>query len=291
MLEQAENPLFHLERELRATHPDIALEPVVADIGDYQRLEQVCLHFRPRVVLHAAAHKHVPLMEKNPWEAIKNNPAIALIAATIGFAVVAPILFLAGVITLVRDHWKEAWDFIKQAVDDVSGSLKDTWHDFESILGGIHDIMKSIGDDAATAWNSFESAATSVANTVMGALRPLYDLLSGIWGFLQSINPFAGDYQAPGKLGEIGAKALSGWRAGGGPVSAGSSYVVGEQGIPEIFTPGASGFITPLAALGGGGGGDSYHFHIAGSVLTERRLIDVVAEGLRKKNRMSGSQD
>ena len=73
MLEQAENPLFHLERELRATHPDIALEPVVADIGDYQRLEQVCLHFRPRVVLHAAAHKHVPLMEKNPWEAIKNN--------------------------------------------------------------------------------------------------------------------------------------------------------------------------------------------------------------------------
>ena len=73
MLEQAENPLFHLERELRASHPDIAIEPVVADIGDYLRLEQVCLHFRPRVVLHAAAHKHVPLMEKNPWEAIKNN--------------------------------------------------------------------------------------------------------------------------------------------------------------------------------------------------------------------------
>ena len=73
MLEQAENPLFHLERELRASHPDIALEPVVADIGDALRLEQVCLHFRPRVVLHAAAHKHVPLMEKNPWEAIKNN--------------------------------------------------------------------------------------------------------------------------------------------------------------------------------------------------------------------------
>jgi FlaA1/EpsC-like NDP-sugar epimerase len=73
MLEQAENPLFHLERELRASHPDIDLEAVVADIGDYQRLEQVCLHFRPRVVLHAAAHKHVPLMEKNPWEAIKNN--------------------------------------------------------------------------------------------------------------------------------------------------------------------------------------------------------------------------
>lgn len=73
MLEQAENPLFHLERELRASHPDIAIEPVVADIGDFVRLEQICLHFRPRVVLHAAAHKHVPLMEKNPWEAIKNN--------------------------------------------------------------------------------------------------------------------------------------------------------------------------------------------------------------------------
>ena len=73
MLEQAENPLFHLERELRAAHPDIGLEPIVADIGDPVRIEQLCLHYRPRVVLHAAAHKHVPLMEKNPGEAIKNN--------------------------------------------------------------------------------------------------------------------------------------------------------------------------------------------------------------------------
>lgn len=73
MLEQAENPLFHLERELRASHPDIGLEPIVADIGDPVRIEQICLHYRPRVVLHAAAHKHVPLMEKNPGEAIKNN--------------------------------------------------------------------------------------------------------------------------------------------------------------------------------------------------------------------------
>ena len=73
MVEQAENPLFHLERELRQTHPEIKLVPVIADICDFERLRDVMARFRPKFVLHAAAHKHVPLMEKNPGEAIKNN--------------------------------------------------------------------------------------------------------------------------------------------------------------------------------------------------------------------------
>lgn len=73
LLEQAENPLFALERELLASWPDVRLEPIVADVHDGQRLQQVMFEHRPRIVLHAAAHKHVPLMERNPTEAVKNN--------------------------------------------------------------------------------------------------------------------------------------------------------------------------------------------------------------------------
>ncbi len=73
LVEQAENGLFHIERALRAEHPDIAITAHVADICDTKRLEAIFANERPKVVFHAAAHKHVPLMEANPGEAIKNN--------------------------------------------------------------------------------------------------------------------------------------------------------------------------------------------------------------------------
>lgn len=73
LLEQAENPLFHLERELLESFPSVTIRPIVADVYDSERVHQLMQVFRPSVVLHAAAHKHVPLMEANPSEAVKNN--------------------------------------------------------------------------------------------------------------------------------------------------------------------------------------------------------------------------
>ncbi len=73
LVEQAENALFHIERTLRADYPDVDIVPCIADICDSQRLDAVFREERPRVVFHAAAHKHVPLMEANPGEAVKNN--------------------------------------------------------------------------------------------------------------------------------------------------------------------------------------------------------------------------
>jgi FlaA1/EpsC-like NDP-sugar epimerase len=73
LLEQAENPLFFIERELRNSFPTVPLESIIADITDRMRMEQLFDCYRPQVVIHAAAHKHVPLMEGNPGEAIKNN--------------------------------------------------------------------------------------------------------------------------------------------------------------------------------------------------------------------------
>ncbi len=73
LVEQAENPLFYIERELRRQFSGVNLTAVICDITDAVRVRQVFGTHRPEVVIHAAAHKHVPLMELNPGEAIKNN--------------------------------------------------------------------------------------------------------------------------------------------------------------------------------------------------------------------------
>ncbi len=71
LLEQAENPLFAISNELNARN--INITPIIADITDSARIAAVFATYKPEVVFHAAAHKHVPLMEINPGEAIKNN--------------------------------------------------------------------------------------------------------------------------------------------------------------------------------------------------------------------------
>jgi len=73
LVEQAENPLFYIERDLRRQFPDLATRPLICDITDQARVDAIFEQYRPQVVIHAAAHKHVPLMELNPGEAIKNN--------------------------------------------------------------------------------------------------------------------------------------------------------------------------------------------------------------------------
>ncbi|MHC4417906.1 MAG: polysaccharide biosynthesis protein, partial [Planctomycetota bacterium] len=73
LIEQGENPLFHIERELQRQFPDICLRTLICNITDRQRVEQIFAGYKPQVVIHAAAHKHVPMMEVNPGEAVKNN--------------------------------------------------------------------------------------------------------------------------------------------------------------------------------------------------------------------------
>lgn len=72
MVERAETPLFFIHRELRADHDDIII-PHVASICDADRMRHIFEAHPPDVILHAAAYKHVPLMEANPCEAVKNN--------------------------------------------------------------------------------------------------------------------------------------------------------------------------------------------------------------------------
>lgn len=73
LVERAENNLFEIDRELREAWLGSEIIPYVADICDETRIRQIFAAHGPQVVLHCAAHKHVPMMERNPGEAVKNN--------------------------------------------------------------------------------------------------------------------------------------------------------------------------------------------------------------------------
>jgi FlaA1/EpsC-like NDP-sugar epimerase len=73
MLDRSENALYDIDREIRALGPAAPVVPVLADIGERERIDAVLAVYRPQVIVHAAAYKHVPMMEHNPVEALKNN--------------------------------------------------------------------------------------------------------------------------------------------------------------------------------------------------------------------------
>jgi FlaA1/EpsC-like NDP-sugar epimerase len=93
LLGHGENSIYHIQMELMKHKPETILTPLIADIQDRNRIHEVMEEWKPDQVYHAAAHKHVPLMEENPQEAVKNN--------TIGSLNVAEAADAAGVKTVV----------------------------------------------------------------------------------------------------------------------------------------------------------------------------------------------
>ena len=73
LFDHAETPLFYIEKELAAEFPDLRIIPLVGDVKNMDRVETVFDEFCPEVVFHAAAYKHVAMMEYNPAEAVLNN--------------------------------------------------------------------------------------------------------------------------------------------------------------------------------------------------------------------------
>ncbi|HTR47819.1 MAG TPA: polysaccharide biosynthesis protein [Verrucomicrobiae bacterium] len=73
LIERAEFAIFSIHSELRQTHPDLPVVALTSDVGSDSRMTQIFARYRPQIVLHAAAHKHVPLMEENVAEAVSNN--------------------------------------------------------------------------------------------------------------------------------------------------------------------------------------------------------------------------
>jgi FlaA1/EpsC-like NDP-sugar epimerase len=81
MLDHAEDNLFEIEREMVAERHFSKVEAVLADCKETERMFEVMQRFKPAIVFHAAAYKHVPLMESNPLEAIRNNAIATRITA------------------------------------------------------------------------------------------------------------------------------------------------------------------------------------------------------------------
>ncbi|MEW6719231.1 MAG: nucleoside-diphosphate sugar epimerase/dehydratase [Thermodesulfobacteriota bacterium] len=73
LFEIAESPLFDIEMELRAKFPTLDLLPMIGDVRDRGRVREVLREYRPSIIYHAAAYKHVPVMEMHPVEAVKTN--------------------------------------------------------------------------------------------------------------------------------------------------------------------------------------------------------------------------
>ncbi len=68
-----ENNAYAIEQELKTNFPELRMHVLIGSVRDQKRVDQVMAEFRPSIVYHAAAHKHVPLMERSPLEAVKNN--------------------------------------------------------------------------------------------------------------------------------------------------------------------------------------------------------------------------
>lgn len=73
ILDHNENGLFYTGKKIQKEHGDLKLETMMADIRNREKMEKIFENFRPEVVFHAAAHKHVPMMEYHPDEAVSNN--------------------------------------------------------------------------------------------------------------------------------------------------------------------------------------------------------------------------
>ena len=73
LFERAESPLFEIDLELKADFPDVETMAVLGDIRDRRQLNLAFSAHKPHVVFHAAAYKHVPMMEMQPWKAVRNN--------------------------------------------------------------------------------------------------------------------------------------------------------------------------------------------------------------------------
>ena len=73
ILDIYENNAYDLQNELNYTDPQLRKKVIIASVRDKQRINQIISKYKPNIIFHAAAHKHVPLMEDNPTEAIKNN--------------------------------------------------------------------------------------------------------------------------------------------------------------------------------------------------------------------------
>ena len=146
LLDQAESGLHFLHLGLSRIHPEVELVPIVCDITNQSRLAQVYSQYRPDYVIHAAAYKHVPLMESNPFEAVRNNVLGTLLVATNAVRYGASKLLLVSTDKAIRPS-------------SVMGATKRV---AERIIFGLPNLHRSGTDFRAVRFGNVLSSSGSV---------------------------------------------------------------------------------------------------------------------------------
>ncbi|MBI5190979.1 MAG: polysaccharide biosynthesis protein [Nitrospirae bacterium] len=143
--ERHENSIYNLDMDFRRNLPDAPFVPVVGDVNDMQRLQETMELYRPDIVFHAAAHKHVPMMELNPREAIKNNflgtRRVALVAGEYNVGTFVLISTDKAVNpTNIMGATKRSCELLVRALDDNSETKYLTVR-FGNVLGSSGSVV------------------------------------------------------------------------------------------------------------------------------------------------------
>lgn len=144
LLDQAESAIYDLVNELKE-HNQTSFEEVIADVRNHQRMENVFNHFKPQIVYHAAAYKHVPLMEMNPSEAISTNVGGTKVVADLAVKYEADRFVLVSTDkavnpTSVMGASKRAAEIYVQALGNISKTKFITTR-FGNVLGSNGSVI------------------------------------------------------------------------------------------------------------------------------------------------------
>jgi FlaA1/EpsC-like NDP-sugar epimerase len=145
LVDQAETPMYNLELELLETGKKNNCEIIIADITSRERMEKIFVDYRPEIVYHAAAYKHVPMMETNPLEAIRNNVfGTRLLADLANKYGVAKFIFIstdkAVNPTNIMGASKRIAEMYVQALNEQSGTAYITTR-FGNVLGSNGSVI------------------------------------------------------------------------------------------------------------------------------------------------------
>jgi len=154
LLENGEFALYTIEQELRQNTPQLAIECVIGDVRDATRMRDVLAHHRPAVVFHAAAYKHVPLMEDtNAWEALRNNVLGTLTVAQAAIAAEVPKFVLISTDkavnpTNVMGASKRLAELVCQSLD-AQGDTRFLMVRFGNVLGSTGSVIPKFREQIA----------------------------------------------------------------------------------------------------------------------------------------------
>jgi len=154
LLENGEFALYTIEQELRQVAPQLTIECVIGDVRDPVRMRHVLGHYQPTVVFHAAAYKHVPLMEDtNAWEALRNNVLGTVTVAQAAIAAGVPKFVLISTDkavnpTNVMGASKRLAELVCQSLD-APGSTRFVMVRFGNVLGSTGSVIPKFREQIA----------------------------------------------------------------------------------------------------------------------------------------------